>query len=74
MMLEAVDVSLDLIVHRSIGLKQKVESQQHPSQVNDLHFRPEDQELQELSSQKPQTFRSDQAAFCIAIAIAAMSA
>ncbi|QNI55204.1 hypothetical protein SynBIOSE41_02713 [Synechococcus sp. BIOS-E4-1] len=37
MLLQAVDVSRDLVVHRSGGLQQNVESQQHPSQAIDPH-------------------------------------
>ena len=34
-LLKAVDVSRDLFVHRSGGLKQNVESQQHTSKATD---------------------------------------
>ena len=38
MLLQAVDVSRYLVVHRSGGLKQNVDSQQHPSQATNPHF------------------------------------
>ena len=63
MLLQAVDVKCDLVVHSSGGLKQNVESQQHPSRAIEPLFRPEDRKLH----------GSNQAAFCIANATAAMS-
>ena len=61
MLLQVVDVSCDLIVHRSGDLKQNVESQQHPIKTTEPPFHSPKRVLQ----------GSNLASFCIASAIAA---